>query len=112
MGLIVFVCYNWAGIREHGFAYIKQFLGPVAFIAPLLLPIEMISHASRPLSLALRLYANIFGDHLVVGIFSQLTYLVVPSLLMFFGLLVAVIQSFIFVLLTCIYISMAKSHDH
>lgn len=112
LGLLVFLAYNFAGVKEHGSTYLKQFAGPFLILAPLIFLIEVISHSSRPLSLALRLYANLFGDHLVVGIFSNLTYIIIPSFLMLFGLLVAAIQSFIFVLLTSIYIAMAESHDH
>jgi F-type H+-transporting ATPase subunit a len=112
MGLIVFLVYNWAGLKEHGSGYIKHFLGPVVFIAPLYFCIEIVSHLSRPLSLGLRLMGNIFGDHTLLGVFTSLSYIVLPALLMFFGLLVAVVQSFVFMLLTGIYISMAISHDH
>ncbi len=112
IGLVVFFMYNYAGFKEHGVSYLKQLLGPVAFIAPLFLVIELVSHMARPFSLALRLMANIYGDHLILSIFTWLTYLVIPGFLMFFGLLVAVVQSFVFTLLTGIYISMATSHDH
>lgn len=112
MGLMVFFSYNYAGLKEHGIGYLKHFLGPVLFIAPLMFLIEIASHASRPLSLAIRLMANIFGDHLLLGVFTDLTYFVVPTLLMFLGLLVAVIQAFLFTLLTSIYISLAIAHDH
>lgn len=112
IGLIVFFFYNSAGIAEHGMSYIKQFTGPFLVLAPLFLVLESISHLARPLSLSLRLSANIFGDHLLLGIFASLVPLVVPALLMFFSLLVAVIQSFVFTMLTSIYISMATSHDH
>ena len=112
MGLIVLVVYNFAGLKEHGAGYIKHFLGPVAFIAPLYFCIEIVSHLSRPLSLGLRLMGNIFGDHTLLGVFTSLSYIILPALLMFFGLLVAVVQSFVFTLLTGIYISMAISHDH
>ena len=114
LGLLVFFLYNFAGFREHGVSYINQFLGPFLLLAPLILAIEVISHCIRPISLALRLYANIFGDHLLVGIFSSLTVtsLGFPALLLLFGLLVAFIQSLVFTLLTSIYISMAESHDH
>jgi F-type H+-transporting ATPase subunit a len=112
MGIIVFLVYNYAGLKEHGGGYIKHFLGPVAFIAPLYFCIEIVSHLSRPLSLGLRLMGNIFGDHTLLGVFTSLSYIVLPALLMFFGLLVAVVQSFVFTLLTGIYISMAISHDH
>lgn len=112
MGFVVFIVYNIAGIKEHGSHYIKQFLGPVAWIAPIVMMIELISHFSRPLSLSLRLMGNIFADHLMLAAFTGITYLVVPAALMFFGLLVAAVQSFVFTLLTSIYISMARSHDH
>lgn len=112
MGLIVFLSYNLAGIREHGLSYIKQFTGPFMALAILFVPIELISHSIRPLSLAFRLLANIFCDHLLLGIFSGLVPLVLPSVFLFFGLLVSLIQSFVFVLLTGIYINMAISHDH
>lgn len=112
MGIIVFFCYHYAGLKEHGGAYIKQFTGPFLLLAPLFLMIEMISHGVRPLSLAFRLLANIFCDHLLLGVFSGLIPLLVPTLFLFFGLLVAIIQSFVFTLLTGIYINMAVSHDH
>jgi len=112
MGLIAFLCYNYAGIKEHGPAYIKQFTGPFLALAPLFLVIELVSHSVRPLSLAFRLLANIFCDHLLLGVFSGLAPLFIPTLFLFFGLLVAVIQSFVFTLLTGIYVNMAVSHDH
>ena len=112
LGAIVFLVYNYAGIREHGFSYIKQFMGPFLVLAPLFLVLESISHCARPLSLAFRLTANIFGDHLLLGVFSNMVPIGVPALLMCFGLLVAFIQSFVFTVLTAIYISMAISHDH
>ena len=112
MGISVFLVYNYAGIKEHGVGYVKQFLGPVVFLMPLMLIIELIGHFARPISLGLRLYGNIFGDHLVLSVFTGLTVLVFPAALLFFGLLVASLQSFVFTLLTSIYISMAVSHDH
>jgi F-type H+-transporting ATPase subunit a len=113
MGLIVFLIYNFAGLREHGIHYLKQFTGPMLFLAPLMLIIEVVGHLFRPVSLTLRLMGNIFADHLLVGIFtSSPPYVLLPSALMFFGLLVALVQSFVFTLLTTVYISMAVSHDH
>lgn len=112
LGLCIFLVYNYAGIKEHGGSYIKQFLGPVAFMMPIMLVIELVAHLARPVSLSLRLYGNIFGDHLVLSVFTGLTYLVLPAFLLFFGLLVACLQSFVFTLLSSIYISMAVSHDH
>ncbi len=68
MALVVFVVYNAAGVKEHGFAYAKHFLGPIWWLAPLMLFIEIVSHLARPVSLSLRLYGNIFGDHLVLSV--------------------------------------------
>ena len=112
LGGIAFLIYNYAGLREHGVSYAKQFFGPLLFIAPLFFVIEIFSHFSRPISLSLRLMVNIFADHLLLNVFTGLTYLLVPAALLFFGLLVACLQSFVFTLLTSIYISMAVSHDH
>jgi F-type H+-transporting ATPase subunit a len=112
LGLVVFLVYNAAGVVEHGPSYLKQFAGPFMALAPLFVVLESISHLARPFSLSFRLTANIFGDHLLLGIFSGLAPYVIPSFLMFFGLLVAVIQSFVFTMLTGIYINMAISHDH
>lgn len=112
MGVIVFLVYNYAGIKEHGPSYIKQFSGPFLVLAPLFLCLETISHCARPLSLAFRLTANIFCDHLLLGVFAEMAPLVVPALLLLFGLLVACIQSFVFAMLSGIYINMAISHDH
>ena len=66
LGTFVFVYYNYAGLRAHGIAYFKHFLGPVLWLAPLMLVIEVASHIFRPLSLALRLRGNIMGDHVVL----------------------------------------------
>jgi len=112
MGLSVFLYYNWCGIKEHGSHYINQFLGPIAWMIPLMLVIELIAHCARPMSLSLRLYGNIFGDHLVLSVFTGLTWVVGPALFMFFGLLVALLQSFVFTLLSSIYIALSISHDH
>lgn len=112
LGLISFFLYNYGGLREHGLSYSKQFFGPLLFIAPLFFVIEVFSHLSRPASLSLRLMVNIFADHLLLDVFTGLTYLIVPAVLLFFGLLVACLQSFVFTLLTSIYISLAVSHDH
>lgn len=112
LGIISFLIYNYAGLREHGLSYSKQFFGPLLFIAPLFFVIEIFSHLSRPASLSLRLMVNIFADHLLLGVFTDLTYLLFPAVMLFFGLLVACLQSFVFTLLTSIYISLAVSHDH
>lgn len=113
LGLFIFLVFNAAGIKEHGFlGYLKIYAGPLLIMMPLIFGIEIIGMLVRPVSLALRLYGNIFGDHLVLSVFTSLTKLVLPSMLLFFGLLVACLQSFVFTLLSGIYISMAISHDH
>lgn len=113
LGLFSFAVFNAAGIKEHGLAgYLKTYAGPIVAMMPFIFLIEIIGAFVRPVSLALRLYGNIFGDHLVLSVFTGLTYLVLPSFLLFFGLLVASIQSFVFTLLSSIYISLAISHDH
>ena len=113
LGVLVFVVYNASGFWVHGFkGYMKHFMGPFAFLAPVFFCLELVSHAARPLSLSFRLAANIFGDHMLLGVFAGMVPLVVPAALMVFGLLVACIQTFVFTMLTSIYISMAISHDH
>jgi F-type H+-transporting ATPase subunit a len=112
MGLCVFLTYNYFGLKENGMKYLVHFLGPVWWLAPLILAIELVSHAVRPFSLSLRLYGNIYADHLVFSIVTGLLPIIAPSFFLFFGLLVATVQSFVFTLLSSIYISLAVSHDH
>ena len=112
VGIVVFLYYNYQGFKEHGAAYLKHFLGPVWWMAWLMLPIELISHIVRPISLSLRLYGNMTGDHAVLGAFSELTPLFVPMIFMALGLFVCFLQAFVFTLLSSLYIAMAVSHDH
>lgn len=113
LALPVFLIYNYKGVKEHGFvAYAKHFMGPILLLAPLIILIELIGHMVRPVSLSLRLLGNISGDHMVLGIFSDLTPLVVPVIFFGLGLFVAFLQAFVFTLLSTIYISQAISHDH
>ncbi|OPY69899.1 MAG: ATP synthase subunit a [Syntrophorhabdaceae bacterium PtaU1.Bin034] len=109
--LTVFFMTHFYGIREHGFKYVKQFMGPIWWLAPIMIPIEVIGHLSRPLSLGLRLFGNIMGDHLVTGIFFMLIPLFVPLLGMVLGTFVAFVQAFVFVLLSMAYFSGAISHE-
>jgi F-type H+-transporting ATPase subunit a len=112
LGLTTFIAYNILGIREHGPAYIKQFLGPAWYLAWLMLPIELISHCVRPLSLALRLFGNISGDHKVGAVFFGLIPFLVPLPFLGLAIFVASMQTFVFLLLTLVYMQMAVSHDH
>jgi F-type H+-transporting ATPase subunit a len=111
-GVFVFVYYNYAGIREHGLGYFKQFIGPLWWLAWLIFPIEVVSHFFRPISLALRLRGNIMGDHIVVGVFSSLVPYLLPVVFYGLGVFVAFIQAFVFCLMTMVYISLSVSHDH
>ena len=122
LAIVVFVCYNFWGIREVGIVnYLKHLWGPVFFIGFLLFPIEVISHFIRPLSLSLRLFGNMTGDHMVLGVFTDLTkrlgdatgflYLPIPVIFYFLGTMVCCIQAYIFALLTMIYIKLATAHE-
>lgn len=112
LGLFVFIYYNYAGVRAHGAAYFKHFLGPVMWLAPLMLVIELASHIFRPLSLALRLRGNIMGDHIVLGVFSSLVPYLLPVIFYGLGVFVAFVQAFVFCLMTMVYISMSTASDH
>ncbi|MFH1874588.1 MAG: F0F1 ATP synthase subunit A [Pseudomonadota bacterium] len=106
--ICVFVYYNYVGIRELGFIkYLQHLAGPVIWLAPLMLTIEIISHIVRPISLSVRLFGNMVGDHLVVEIFSGLIPLFVPIFFLLLAIFVAFIQAFVFSLLSCVYIALA-----
>jgi F-type H+-transporting ATPase subunit a len=112
LGLVVFVAYHYYGVRENGVHYFKQFLGPMILLAPLFILIELASHLFRPISLSIRLFGNMFGDHLVLEIFTGLTKFVIPVLFYILGTLVSVIQAAVFTILSIIYVAMAISHEH
>lgn len=111
LAVVVFLSTHYYGVKEHGIAYFKHFLGPVWWMAPIMLPIEIVSHLARPLSLSLRLFGNITGDHLVVAIFLGLVPFVVPSIFYGLGVFVSFMQAFIFTVLSMIYISGAVAHE-
>lgn len=101
--LTVFVLTHYYGIKEHGWKYIKHFMGPVPWLAPLFFPIEMISHIVRPISLSIRLFGNIFADHFIVGVVTSLIPIIVPLPMMLLGVFVAIVQTLVFVLLSMAY---------
>jgi F-type H+-transporting ATPase subunit a len=111
--IATFFYYNFHGFRVNGLGYLKHFTGgaPVA-MWPLLVPIEIISHLARPLSLTIRLFANMFAGEQVTLAFLSLIPLIIP--IPFFGLhiFVGLIQAYIFMLLTMVYIGGAVSHEH
>lgn len=112
LGAFVFIYYNYTGLKEHGLAYFKHFLGPVLWLSPLMLVIELASHIFRPLSLGLRLRGNIDGDHVVLSVFSGLVPYLLPVIFYGLGVFVAFVQAFVFCLLTMVYISLSTAHDH
>jgi F-type H+-transporting ATPase subunit a len=112
LAISTFFYYNVQGFKELGFGYLKQFLGPVAWLAPLMIPIELISHFVRPLSLSVRLYGNMFAGEQVTGVFLDLTRILIPVIFILLHIFVAVVQTYVFTLLTTIYIGGATSEDH
>lgn len=123
MALTVFLVYNISGILRQGFVpYIKHLMGPVLLLAPLMFVVEAIGHLVRPLSLSVRLYGNMFGDHLVLDIFmNKLPEIVgpimgwiIPVIFLALGIFVSLIQAFVFSLLSVMYIALAVEHsdDH
>ncbi|GAC1363309.1 MAG: F0F1 ATP synthase subunit A [Polyangiales bacterium] len=110
--LFVFVAYNYYGFKENGFGYLKHFMGPILVLAPLIFVIEVISNFIRPITLSIRLMLNMAVDHLVLGIVLAMVPMLVPLPLMVLGTLVAVVQTFVFCLLSSIYVSMATEHEH
>jgi F-type H+-transporting ATPase subunit a len=107
-----FVYYQIQGIRKHGAAYIKQFIGPMLLLAPIMLPIEIISHVARMLSLTVRLFANMFAGDLVTLVFFSLVPLGIPVLFMGLHIFVSFLQAYIFVLLVTVYLAGAVSEAH
>jgi F-type H+-transporting ATPase subunit a len=112
VALLCFFYYHFYGVRENGFGYFKQFAGPIWWIAPMMVPIELISHFARIMSLTVRLYANMFAGEMVTLVFFSLIPIGIPIVFMGLHLGVALIQAYIFMLLTMIYVSQAVAHDH
>jgi F-type H+-transporting ATPase subunit a len=114
LGVFSFLYFNIKGCKELGtLNYLKHFAGPLWYMAILIFPIEIISTCIRPISLALRLYGNMYGDHMVLGTFSGLAPLLVPIVFMLLGILVSFIQAYVFVMLSMVYVSLATAHqDH
>jgi F-type H+-transporting ATPase subunit a len=114
LGLSSFVYYNAIGIKENGLlGHLRHFAGPMLALAPLMFPIELISNLVRPMSLGIRLFGNLFGDEQILGTISNLawwTKWLVPVLIMPLSVFVAFMQTFIFVLLSILYISEVAGH--
>jgi F-type H+-transporting ATPase subunit a len=111
--LFIFIYYHYQGVKKHGvWGYIKTFMGPAWWLAWLILPIEVVSHFSRPLSLSMRLFGNIFGEDLVIIIIASLVPFVAPLPVMGLAVFTSLLQAFIFVMLSTIYLSGAIAHEH
>jgi F-type H+-transporting ATPase subunit a len=110
--VVVFVTTHVVGVKEHGFKYIKHFMGPILWLAPMMFFIEVIGHFSRVISLTLRLFGNMNGHELVLMIFFGLAPFLVPLPMMMMGVLVSFIQAFVFMLLAMIYIQGSLEHAH
>jgi len=112
MAIIVFVFYQFVGMKKWGFGYIKHFMGPVGFLAPLMLILEPISHCARPLSLTLRLFGNIRGEEIVLILMFFLAPILGSLPMYFLFILAKTIQAFIFFMLTMLYLQGAIEHAH
>ncbi len=110
--LATFIYYNLVGIQANGFKYAASFAGPVWWLAPMMVPIEIISQMARPVSLTIRLYANMFAGEEVIMAFLGLTLFPVPVIFMGLHVFVGAIQAYIFMVLTMVYVGGAVAHEH
>jgi F-type H+-transporting ATPase subunit a len=112
LAIASFLYYNYIGIKENGAGkYLAHFAGPVPALAPLMFPIEIISNLARPLSLTIRLYANMYAGEMVTVLFVSLTYLVMPAVFMGLHVFVSFLQAYIFALMTMLYVGGAVTHE-
>jgi F-type H+-transporting ATPase subunit a len=110
--LLTWFYYHFQGLRTNGLGYFKHFMGPVWWLSPLMLPIEIFSHTARLLSLTVRLYANMFAGEMVTLVFFSLIPIGVPIIFEGLHVGVSLIQTYIFVILTCVYLGEATAHEH
>jgi F-type H+-transporting ATPase subunit a len=112
LAVCTFLYYNAMGFASNGPKYLLHFAGPVWWMAWLMIPIELVSHLARPLSLTLRLYGNMSGGEQVTGAFLGLVHPIIPAIFMALHVFVALLQTYVFVLLSIVYVSMATAHEH
>ncbi len=113
MGLTIFVTYHIFGLRANGMAHLKHFLGPIWWLAPLMVVIELISDCIRPFSLGLRLANVMHGDHTVLGLFLGIFPVGLPIPFYLMGMFVSGVQAFVFTLLSMVYVALATAdHGH
>ena len=112
VALLTFFYYNFHGVRAQGvIGYVKHFMGPVWWLAPLLFPVEIISHLARVVSLTIRLYANMYASDMLTLVFFSMIPIGFPIIFLGLHLGVALIQSYVFMLLAIIYLSIATTHE-
>lgn len=112
MALSVFMLTHIVGVKIHGIKYIKQFMGPVWWMAPIMIPVELIGHIARPLSLTMRLFGNIFGEDLVLIVLLLLVPFLMPIPMLILMIFTSLLQAFVFTLLAMMYISGAMEEHH
>ncbi len=113
VAMVTFLYYNFHGLREHGLlGYLKQFAGPVTWLAPFMFVVEIISHLARVMSLTIRLYANMLASDLLTLICFSIIPVVAPVIFLGLHFAVALVQAYVFMLLSMIYLSLAVSHEH
>ena len=112
MALVVFFSTHVVGVSMHGLKYFKQFMGPVWWLTPLMLPIEIISHLSRPLSLTFRLFGNIAGEDIVLAVVLLLVPLLIPLPILILMIFTSIVQTLVFMLLAMTYIAGALEEGH
>jgi len=111
--LATFFYYNIVGVQANGIVkYLAHFAGPMPLLAPVMIPSELVSHLARPLSLTIRLVANMYAGEQVTMVFLKLTFLFVPAIFMGLHVFVSFLQAYIFMLLTMMYVAGAVSHEH
>src|SRR5581483_4706662 len=110
--IVALFYYHIQGIKRQGIHYFKQFMGPMLALAPLMIPIEIISHLARMLSLTIRLFANMFAGDLVTLVFFSLIPIGIPVLFMGLHIGVSLIQTYVFVLLAMVYLGGAVAEEH
>ena len=110
--VFMFLYYNYQGMKTQGVGhYLKHFMGPVWWLAPIMIPIELISHLARPFSLTVRLYANIFAEELLIAVFFSLVALLLPLPFMAFAIFGGFLQAFIFITLSQVYLAGAVATE-
>ncbi len=110
--ICAFVYYQAQGFKHHGIAYLKHFMGPMWWLAIIMIPIEIISHLARMLSLTIRLYANMYAGDMVTLVFFSLVPIGVPIIFVGLHIGVSLLQAYIFVLLTTVYLAGAVAEEH